>query len=768
MKKYIIPIILGISIFGTLYYYLDKKQIEVTEIVLELNAIIPENDIFYVYYLQEGIESWSDKHSVYQRINGSGKSQKLQFVLPLNKPLSSIRLDIGANKSQGPMAINSLVFSSKTGKLVLNENIFDYLEANQYLKYKDSLFIPNIISERYDPFLTAKPDLSAALKTMGSSRSKYTMSVKILISIIFTMAFLGLIIGLRLLLLMLLKSPFRKKYVGGVVISSISFVALYHYLGESYVVPTGIEIEMEVEVYENDIFYVYYLQQGIKSWSDNQSVYQRIKGSGKNQKLQFIIPVDKPIGGLRLDIGANKSQSPIRINSVSFGSETGKLVLRENILEYFEVNNYLKSKDGLFLPNIVAGRYDPFLISNPAMSKVLTKLVSPKPRFNLYLKIFISLIFSAAILVFFINLNLLPNQFDIVITSFSIVLLLPTLSIIFGFTSNDDNLEKREMAKMPNFESFISFPNEFEKYYNDNFGLRNYMIEFSSKIKINLFNTSPKPELVQFGDEKFLFYNSFEDEIFKSYTRTNLISEKDLYLLYKKLNSRSIDLSSKNIKYLFGFWPNKHTIYPENLPSSMSMQISDSISLADQITYYFTKKGLLFFDVRDGLLTSKNNGNLYRKLDSHWNALGAYRAYVDFCKDTYSIIGLTPHSQNEFDIGAKESSEGDLVKMLGVKSIFGFKDILPVFTLKDKSKGFEISYGTDHLNGTIITKSKMKGNAQKVLIFRDSFSSALIQFISLHFEEVIYTSSTYDEALIDLVKPDIVISCRTERYILSL
>lgn len=768
MKKYIILIVLGIIFFGTLYYFLDKKQIEASEIVLEVNAIIPENDIFYVYYLQDGVTSWSDENSVYQRINGSGKSQKLRFILPINKPINSIRLDIGANKSQGPMKINSLVLSSKTGKFVIKENIYDYFEANNYLKDKDGLFIPNIVSGRYDPFLKAKPNLSETLKILGSSRPKFTLSIKILISLIFTMVMLGLITGLRLLLIKLIEGPLRKKYGAPMVLSVLSFGAFYHYLGESYLVPSGIEINMEVEVSENDIFYVYYLQEGIKSWSDEQSEHKRIKGSEGNQKLQFVVPVNKPLKGLRLDMGANKSQSPIRINSVTFSSETGILVLKENLLEYFEVNNYIQYKDGLLFPNIVSGRYDPFLIAKPTMSEVLKKLVSPKPRFNLYLKIFISLIFSVAILVFFINLNLHPNQADLVIATFGLLLLLPTLSIIFGFTSNDNNLEKREMAKMPKFESFISFPNEFEKYYNDNFGLRNYMIEFSSKIKINLFNTSPKPELVQFGNEKFLFYNSFEDEIFKSYTRTDLISEDDLNLMYKKLNNRRIDLSNKNIKYLFGFWPNKHTIYPENLPSSMSMQIKDTISLADQITNYFTKKRLLFFDVRADLKTSKNNGDLYRKLDSHWNAYGAYRAYEAFCKETYSIIGLTPHNLDEFNISAKVSTEGDLVKMLGVKSIFGFNDVLPVYTIKDKSKEYDLSYGTGNLTGTLITKRKIKENTPKVLIFRDSFSSALIQFLSLHFDEVIYTSSTYDEDLIDLVKPDIVISCRAERYILSL
>ena len=70
--------------------------------------------------------------------------------------------------------------------------------------------------------------------------------------------------------------------------------------------------------------------------------------------------------------------------------------------------------------------------------------------------------------------------------------------------------------------------------------------------------------------------------------------------------------------------------------------------------------------------------------------------------------------------------------------------------------------------GTIITQNDNSPKKQKALIFRDSFTTALVQFISLHYKEVIYINGIYDQSIVDKVKPDVVISCRVERYMLSM
>lgn len=558
------------------------------------------------------------------------------------------------------------------------------------------------------------------------------------------------------------------KYIKALMGGTLTFIVLFSFLSNLKVFPSKIVVELEGEILENDIFYVYYLQEGVKKWSDEFSVYQRVKGNAHPQKLKFALPLDKPIDKIRIDIGANKKQQPMIIRSLTLKSEVGSYTFDNDLIENFDLNIYASYDKGKFVPKIVSERYDPFLVSKSDVFGMLEKLRTPSNSINSTSLWLVTGIFSLAIFVFLIYVDPSFHVDYAYILSFVIIIVAPFFVQVFVDESKNKSLEKRELAAMPGFTSFETFPTEFENYFNDNFGLRNEMIEWSGKIKVNIFKTSPKPEKVQFGDSKFLFYNSLEDEIFSSYTHTNLLSQEELEKLYQKFANRRKYLNDNGIIYLSGFWPNKHTIYPEYLPATMSLQIEGNISLADQMTDYFKKKEFPFFDVREDMIRAKGNRNLYRKLDTHWNANGAYTAYNSFCLSTYGTLGLEPYSLSDFEIVEKKEREGDLTEQIGVSSILGYVDDLPIYRLKNKSKTYEVVSNKGYPAGTVITFNKNCGNDKKILIFRDSYTTALIQFISLHFKEAIYISEVYDEALVDKLKPNIVISCRVERYMLSM
>jgi hypothetical protein len=65
---------------------------------------------------------------------------------------------------------------------------------------------------------------------------------------------------------------------------------------------------------------------------------------------------------------------------------------------------------------------------------------------------------------------------------------------------------------------------------------------------------------------------------------------------------------------------------------------------------------------------------------------------------------------------------------------------------------------------TIRTRNKYAGNNLKALIFRDSFSNGLIQFFSLHFNEVTYIWG-HKEYYVKKVQPDVIIDAFVEREI---
>src|SRR5690606_13290361 len=99
-------------------------------------------------------------------------------------------------------------------------------------------------------------------------------------------------------------------------------------------------------------FYVYYLQEGVKKWSDEFSVYQRVKGNAHPQKLKFALPSDKPIDKIRIDIGANKKQQPMTIRSLTLKSEVGSYTFDNDLIENFDLNIYASYDKDKFVPKI--------------------------------------------------------------------------------------------------------------------------------------------------------------------------------------------------------------------------------------------------------------------------------------------------------------------------------------------------------------------------------------------------------------------------------
>ena len=64
---------------------------------------------------------------------------------------------------------------------------------------------------------------------------------------------------------------------------------------------------------------------------------------------------------------------------------------------------------------------------------------------------------------------------------------------------------------------------------------------------------------------------------------------------------------------------------------------------------------------------------------------------------------------------------------------------------------------------TIIHENPANPNGLTAVVFRDSFSIPITQFISPHFKRVVYIWTTYDENIVKKENPDIVIESFVER-----
>jgi hypothetical protein len=345
-----------------------------------------------------------------------------------------------------------------------------------------------------------------------------------------------------------------------------------------------------------------------------------------------------------------------------------------------------------------------------------------------------------------------------------ITLTVPSLFTLFHIQLVE-NCEKRALNTRPAFLFSEKFIDDFENYFDDNFGLRNSMISWGSSIKVNLFKSSVHPQNVKFGKSGWLFYNKIDVEIFNSYTHQNLLTNNELVSLVEVWESRKINLESKGIKYIMAAWPNKSTIYPEYMPLTMQAQIKDTISKTDQILNFLrsSESSIPFITVRSKFMEEKKKTKLYQKLDTHWNQVGAFYAYSYFMEETSDILGVVPYNLDDFTITYHDESKGDLLNMLGICETISFSETNPTLQLIDDNLTITKSEGK--YKNSLIFKNEKCENRLKVLIFRDSFTDALIPFFKTHFYETHFVWFDYQNHIVDTIKPDVVITSFVERNI---
>lgn len=559
-----------------------------------------------------------------------------------------------------------------------------------------------------------------------------------------------------------------KKYIIPFIVFVIAFVLSFVLLGTLKIKPSDVKVEVNAIVPLDDIFQVFYQQDGMTYFAEKQSVITVIKGSNEYQKIDFIIPLsDKPILKLRFDVGSNKKQKPMIIEDFKLVSLRNSS--KFNLTKDFTRNDWVRSNGDTIYTQVINNRYDPYFTSAFDVKEVMMTLSREQLRFDKIIIILFSLIISITLFFacYYKNIRLDFNY--IVIVLFLLILIAPTFVKILGVEIKTSNTEKRELAKKPEFSISKSYPKLYETYYNDNFGLRTLFINWNSQIKLNYLKVSPNPESVLLGKSGFMFYNSKSDAIYDSYSNANIVNNREnLTEAIQKQREIKEMLVQKDIEYIVGFFPNKHTIYRSHLPFSMYMQINGNTTLADQIVSSSEENNFDFIDVRKALWDEKTNKQLYCKFDTHWNSYGAYIAYKSFFEQT-KTLGIIPYDTSFFDIRYSQKKNGDLIKMIGIDSIKSYYDTIPNFKLKNPKKGYKEISAEGFPKRTVITLNENCNNKKTVLVFRDSFTSALVPFFSLHFYKVIYIwQHSVDMALVEKTEPDIVMSLCVERYLTHL
>ena len=351
---------------------------------------------------------------------------------------------------------------------------------------------------------------------------------------------------------------------------------------------------------------------------------------------------------------------------------------------------------------------------------------------------------------------------NLLIIIFGIILVLPNISLLFGFGNNVYLNDNRPLASIPKIGIYKEFPVLFSNYFNDHLGLRNLSIVTSRWIRFNVFNVSPNKS-VTVGKNDWLFFTS--DIHYIDSINAQPFKQNDLEQIKNNFLNIQNKFKDKGIKFYFLVAPNKQSIYPEYLPDYMKKINPDS--RLDQLTSYLAEfKEINFINPKKELGGIKKISPVYLKYDTHWNNMGAFVAYQKLGKKINQDFPIVKtKSLDDYNLVEKEAINRDLLEVqMGITE--GFKETEKVFeNINIKSKIVEGDCPDVYKTCGTLIKEINNPKLPKLVMFRDSFGNKLIPFISEHFRRSYYYwgSIPFSYSIIEKEKPDMVIMELTER-----
>ena len=335
-----------------------------------------------------------------------------------------------------------------------------------------------------------------------------------------------------------------------------------------------------------------------------------------------------------------------------------------------------------------------------------------------------------------------------------------------GFFTSDNN-ENRQMAMKPilTLNSYLSFSNDFTKYFNDNLQFREQLISLNSKIDYFIFDKSSNEEVIK-GKDGWLYYS----DTLADYQGTNIFSSEELEKIKRDVIETKKYFEEMGIEFVIFIGPNKNTIYGDCMPEYLNTHCESSRvhQLVDYLKNNTDVKIIFPDEVLKQTRKSQPEMYYYLHLDTHWNYMGGYFASIPL------IESLGAQYIRFDDLRIKEISEPefywngfDEANMLGLSDVLK-NDVNYQIQNKDidnvKYVG-DVAHNAEDFNGRIRTYST-KGDKRKIFLNRDSFGEAITPFLASAFREIYSVNRcSFTKGQIKEEKPDIFIFEIVERSI---
>ena len=331
-------------------------------------------------------------------------------------------------------------------------------------------------------------------------------------------------------------------------------------------------------------------------------------------------------------------------------------------------------------------------------------------------------------------------------------LLVPSVLMLCGF--KNANRENRVLASMPKlFDEGglnLGFPAKFDKYVEDRFALREYLVTGFNTADIALLKDYNGTNAV-IGREDHIFYA----ETVGDYLGINTLTGDQIDSIVRYLSDLQSELDSRGVSFAFMTAPNKATVYPECMPHYLKP--TDNSRNIDLLADALKIAGVNYIDAKSLLLAAKESREVYYKHDSHWNNYGAMLVYNEIA----GFFGLEKHDPDVYE--TVKDRTGDLHNFVYPSSDYLEERIIYPDFAGYRSKR-PVNFDRDK-----IVETTSEVNGLSMVFYHDSFGRSLQPILSQGVGSLFMTSYfPYDTKYIDEGDPDLVLIELVERNLVRL
>lgn len=327
----------------------------------------------------------------------------------------------------------------------------------------------------------------------------------------------------------------------------------------------------------------------------------------------------------------------------------------------------------------------------------------------------------------------------LLVVMFLVAISLPLAANLAGFDGADPGAENREPAPLPHFDgSLETIPDVIaglSAWFDDHFGFRSALVRWYGESRLVVLGASPTPVVIK-GRDGWFFYG--DDGAVEDYARQGPMTRDEVQGWRETLTRSHGWLRERQAAYVFAVAPDKHAIYPEKMPAALR-RVGD-MSRTDQVYEALAGTGVAAVDLRPALVAGRTHERVYQRTDTHWNDLGAFAAYRQIIAAVRAQAPTVPPAwtRDDFELVERNVEGMDLAAMMGLKRWLRESDLTLVSRRRRQAIVVEPrgAAATDE-EGLLITE--IRGSMlPRAVIFRDSFASRLVPFLSEHFSRASY------------------------------